>query len=303
MDKRAWVGQLKKQVDKVGTEKARWYVYWNDPDTGRQKCKSCGPGKVGKSAANRLADTTHSQLVTGTYQSCDREKWGHHLDKSTNQAPVNTFMARLNQHVEGMYSGHSLDAFKLSIRTFERVAKPNLMKSVNADMIDKYITNRLAEKTTRKDADGKPKNVEASTVNRELRYIKSALRLAVDWKYLAKEPRIRFLKAHEKLPTYISSEHFAAIYHACHVATMPALPNVTAEDWWKGLIVMLYMTGWRIGQTIAIRWDDLDLQTGMALTNAADNKGKRDERIPLHPLIVDHLRPLQASFSDLVFPG
>ncbi len=305
MDKRAWIGQLKKQVAKVGEDKAAWYVYWNDPDTGRQKCKSCGPGKIGKSAANRLADTTHSQLVTGTYQSCDRERWGHHLDKSTRQKPLNTFMARFNEHIEGIANGVSLEAAQLSIKTFERIAKPSLMKSVNADMIDKYITKRLAEITKRKGPDGQRTKVSPATVNRELRYLKAALHLAVDWNFMDKVPRIRFQKLQQKLPTFVPPEHFAAIYQACSSATLPAsLPNVTAAEWWRGLIVLLYMTGWRIGQAISLRWDEVDLEacTALSRSDVSGNKGKRDDRVPLHDLIVSHLRPLEASFQSHVFP-
>jgi hypothetical protein len=68
MDKRAWVHQLKAQAAKQGPDAASWYVSWIDPH-GPRRTKSCGPGKVGKSIANRLADTTHSELVTGTYQA------------------------------------------------------------------------------------------------------------------------------------------------------------------------------------------------------------------------------------------
>ena len=70
IDKRAWVHQLKAQVEKQGADAASWYVSWTDP-SGKQCRKSCGPGRVGKSAANTLADKIHSQLVTGTYAAGD----------------------------------------------------------------------------------------------------------------------------------------------------------------------------------------------------------------------------------------
>src|SRR5436309_8057472 len=52
---------------------------------------------------------------------------------------------------------------------------------------------------------------------------------------------------------------------------------------------------------MALRWPDVALDGATALTRAADNKGKRDQKTPLHPLVVEHLRKL-VSFSLTVFP-
>jgi len=289
MDRRAWVNQIKRQVAKLG-KNAPWHVFWNDPETGSQRSKSCGSGPKGKRSANELADLIHSQLVTGTYQSSTREHWTE-------------FRIRLNEHIEGRFGEASRGSAKLSLDTFERLAKPHRMQFITADMIDRYIAARLAEQTQRKGPGGAVKTVSASTVNRELRYIKAALRLAKDWKFIEEVPRIRFLKPMQKIPTYVPAEHFTAIYQACDVATMPeGIPNVSPVAWWRGLMVFLYMTGWRIGQTLDLQWDDVDLQNGTALTAAASNKGKRDQLTQLHGLAIEHLRPLAGSFDSVVFP-
>jgi len=62
-----------------------------------------------------------------------------------------------------------------------------------------------------------------------------------------------------------------------------------------------YMTGWRIGSILAVRREDVDLAEGWALSRAKDNKGKRDQKIPLHPVVIDHLKKL-AGFAPVVFP-
>ena len=288
MDKRAWVHQLKTQVEKKGPDRASWYVSWKDPN-GKQCRKSCGPGKVGKSAANTLADKTHSQLVTGTYQANERATWDQ-------------FFTRYTAHVEARYGASSRLASRISINTFIRIAKPRLMHSIDTAKIDQFIGTRLKETGLRKDDEGGPLPVSLATVNRELRYIKAALRLAADWGFVDKVPRMRFLKPEQKLPTFVPPEHFAAILRACEVATMPVVPNVTPTEWWRGLLVLLYMTGWRIGQTKALKWSDIDLEAGTALTRADANKGRRDQSIPLHPLVVQYLRPLAKSFDSRLFP-
>jgi integrase len=128
----------------------------------------------------------------------------------------------------------------------------------------------------------------AATVNKELRHLRAAIRKAYKWGYLARVPDFDFLREHGKLQTYVTPEHFAKLY-----------ANAGA-DWWRGLLVLAYMTGWRIGAILALRWANVDLDSGHAISRAADNKGKRDVRIPLHPLVVEHLRKL-VSFAPFVF--
>lgn len=289
MDKKAWTYQLAKQVEQRGADKASWYVGWRDP-AGVLRCKSCGPGKVGKSAAAKLADTIHSQLVTGKYQSNQRATWDQ-------------FFGRYKAHVDCRYDAPSREAALRSIRTFARIAKPKLLKSIDTATIDQFIGKRLKEATGKTVRDGQQRMVSPATVNRELRYVKSALRLAVDWGFSERVPRFRFLKPLQKLPTFVPPEHFSAMFKACDVATMPHdLPNVSPADWWRGLLLLLYMTGWRIGQTMKLRLEDIDFEEGTALNRANTNKGKRDQLIPLHPLVMQYLKPLAATFNPLVFP-
>jgi integrase len=65
--------------------------------------------------------------------------------------------------------------------------------------------------------------------------------------------------------------------------------------------VFLYMTGWRVNEPLALRWDDVSLDNATAITWHEDNKGRRDERVPLHPVVIEHLRKL-VDFGPAVFP-
>lgn len=61
------------------------------------------------------------------------------------------------------------------------------------------------------------------------------------------------------------------------------------------------MTGWRISKLLALKWADVDLDAGTAVTRHSDNKGGRDEIVRLHPLVVEHIRGLRC-FHPNVFP-
>ena len=285
MDKRTWVHRLAKQVEARGPGKASWYVGWRDP-AGVLRCKSCGPGKIGKSAATKLADTIHSQLVTGTYQAKERRTWAD-------------FRKDYETKILARFDLLSRTAARQSLDAFERVAKPKLVAAITSDVVDKFTTDRM------KDTGIMGRKVSPATVNRDLRYVRLVLNIAHEWGLIARVPKIRFLKQPQKLPTYMPSDHFAAIYTACNVAQEPSgIPNVATAEWWRALLVTAYMTGWRVGQLLSLKWADIDLEANTAITRAevVGNKGKRDERIPLHPVAVDHLKRLTGSFSTHVFP-
>jgi len=182
---------------------------------------------------------------------------------------------------------------------FERLAKPVRVRTINSRTFAGYVAARQLEHTGRDHESGPV--VSPATVNKELRTLRAVIRKAHKWGYLPNVPEIEFLSEPCKLPTYVTPEHFAKLYQSAGAARWPACGPFATADWWRALLVSAYMTGWRIGALLALCREDVNLDEGWAISRAADNKGKRDQRVPLHPLVVQHLRKL-ISFSPLVFP-
>ncbi len=143
--------------------------------------------------------------------------------------------------------------------------------------------------------------VSVATINKEFRHLKAALRKAREWGYLPAVPTFHMIREPKKLPLYVAPEHFAVIYQACDVAVAPAASNYSAADWWRSLLMFGYMTGWRISEILSLAWDDVSLDQGYAITRHDDNKGGRNEKVPLHRAVVGHLRKV-VDFGPLVFP-
>jgi integrase len=92
---------------------------------------------------------------------------------------------------------------------------------------------------------------------------------------------------------YVTAEHFEKIYReACPLAKLPTNPGQGYEPsvWCQALLAMAYMTGWRIGELLALRVEDVDLRAGTVITRHLDNKGKRDEKVSIHPVVIEHLK-------------
>jgi integrase len=278
----AWVFQEAADVRDLGADKAPWQTSWYEP-SGRRKKKSFGPGFMGKKRAERFKNKVENELMSGTYQMEVRKTW-------------EDFVAEYERRVlAGKAVGTRLEALG-ALQTFKRIVKPVRLIAVTTAQVDDFIAARRQER-------GKKKGdtISPATVNKDLRHVKAALKKAKKWGYLHAVPEFDFEKEPGKLPTYVTPEHFAALYHACEGARWPDAQPYPAADWWRALLIMAYLTGWRIGQLLAVRRADVDLDARTVLSRAQDNKGKRDQLIPLDPVVIEHLRKL-ASFDTRLFP-
>ncbi len=274
---KGWVFQDSRQKKKLGA-KAPWSCGWFDPE-GKRRSKRIGS----KSMAEKFRRKIEGELAAGLYQSESRISWAD-------------FRAEYEQKIlSGMEPGTRGETLQ-GLRHFQRLAKPGRLQSVKTQTIDMFIAKRRTER-------GRNKGdiISPATVNKNLRHLKTVFRVAHDWGYLPEVPKFRMLKEPQKLPRYVTPEHFAMIYGACDAARWPAGQDYSPADWWRALLTFLYMTGWRIGEPLALQWDDVSLDEGWAITRADDNKGRRDEKVPLHPIVVEHLRKI-VDFGSMVFP-
>ena len=277
---RAWLFQDTRQKAKLGEDKCPWSVGWLNSE-GKRRSKKIGS----KSMAEKFRRKKEGELAAGIVTNDSNKTWAD-------------FRKEYEEKITpGMEPGSRRETL-LCMKHFERLVSPKRMKAIKTATVDGYIAKRRVEGGRKAKS-----TVSPATVNKELRHLKVVLRVAHDWGYLAVVPRFRMLKEPQKLPTYVTPEDFAAIYEACDKAVRPADQPYSAADWWKALLVFTYMTGWRVSEPLALRWDDLSLDKGTAITRYGDNKGRRDDVASLHPVVVEHLRRIADGAIDcpLVF--
>jgi integrase len=285
MNKRVWIFQQKKEVEKKGADAASWYVGWYDLQ-GERHSESCGPGSRGYNVAEKRLRRIQSELDTGVHQPNTRKIW-------------TDFRTEYEERILSGLAPKTKDAATDSLGHFQRIVRLSQVQSINTAMIDEFVSRR------RQEGGQKPgSKVSPATINKDLRHIKAALRIAQEWGYLPDVPKIRMVKEPQKLPTYVTPEHFDLIYtNACGLAKLPNTPgqHFTPSDWWKALVVTAYMTGLRVGEILAIRKEDLKLDRGELIARWDNTKADRDEVVPLHTVVVEHLRKIVGN-DALVFP-
>ena len=275
---KAWLFQDNRQKIRLG-DKCPWSVGWFDPD-GKKKSKRIGC----KSNAEKFARKIEGQLAAGTYEGDSRKRWEQ-------------FQPEYERRVVALMPPQSQEVVLQSLGKFQEIVKPAKVAAIRTATVDDFIA-KWREERGRKPGS----KVAPATINKDLRHLKAALKVAAEWGYLPKVPKIRMVKEPKKLARFVTPEHFAAMYKACDAAVRPAGQDYSAADWWRGVLMFAYMTGWRISEIVgALTWDDVPLDGGHAITRHDTNKGKRDERVPLHPVVVEHLRKL-VDLGPVVFP-
>ena len=270
-------------------------VEYLDP-TGKRRREKIGiRGKPGKNAGDDRADAITASILAGTYEAKNRSTWAE-------------FRAEFESKVmAGMEPGTAM-ATRIALDHFQRIVNPVRMESITSKTFADYVAKRRQEprhkpsKRRKADADAKSEPVSKATVNKELRHLKAVLRKAHKWGFIDRMPDIELLKVTQRIPAYVPPEHFAAMYDACDVATRPSdVPNVSPAAWWRALLMVAYTTGWRIGELLTLAWANVDLDAGTVFLAGDDNKGRRDEFIPLPPIAIEHLAGIK-TFETLVFP-
>lgn len=284
---KAWLFQDHRQKQRLG-DRCPWSVGWVDPD-GKRRSKRIGS----KSRAEKFARKTEGQLAAGSYDNLSRATWAD-------------LEAEYASKVMAVMRPGSRESSKYALKHFRRIIKPVRMQGITSRTLAEYVAKRRAEPRhrRRKLDPGEPVElISPATVNKELRGLRAVIRKAQRWGYLPKTRDFEypFLKEPQRLPTYVPPDHFVTLYDGCRHARLPNELPYAAADWWRGLLVMAYMTGWRIGSLLALRRADVNFDAGTALSRAEDNKGGRDQLVPLHPLVIEHLRKL-ACFHIHIFP-
>jgi integrase len=253
-----------------------WNVGWYEPD-GSRRSKSFGSSKT---KANQYCTRKSAELLDGVSDGYCSKPWQTFVDAFRDRK-----LSLVRLGCQAVYNN--------ALEHFERICEPARTTDLTTEAIDKYISTRLKEggKTGSK--------TSASTINKELRVLRLVANIAKDWKYLREAPKFAWQKESERDPTFVSQEQFELLYRACNAAVRPVVSNVDTADWWRAFLVFASMTGWRVGEILKLTRDDLDLKNGYAITRAKDNKGKKTVKVPLHPIVVEHLEQIKGFTAEV----
>jgi integrase len=130
------------------------------------------------------------------------------------------------------------------VKTLRRVFGPVFLHEITTHRIEQFKRDRLAGcwRAHRQVSAGKP--VKPGTVNRELDTLRVIFAKAVEWRKLPDAPAIVKLKVDNVRRRVLTDAEQAALIAACPLKL-------------RCLVMLLLLTGARVGETLALRWEDV----------------------------------------------
>lgn len=252
---------LAKRKGKRGTT---YSVRWIDPDTGKNRCRSCGTDRA---AAQSFRADKRRDLRNGINGDIRSIGWAE-------------FVAEDVQFLrDTKKSAAHVAATKATLESFADTCHPAGPIAVTPRMIEKFIA-----------ACGRRDNA-ATSVNHYLRNLKAALGRAKTRNYLKELPGIEKQPERKANPTVYEPGEVEAVLKACDTVVTTARPSQL-----KAAIMLGLYAGLRRKEIIDLCWEDVSLDHARA--EIKDSKGA-DRVQPFIPCIVDALRALRAEESRI----
>lgn len=175
---------------------------------------------------------------------------------------LNQFTKEYLDYCRVNHAQGTVDIARIALGHLESVAGDCPISSVSPHHLDKYRSKRLGK-------------VSPVSVNVELRALRSIMNVALRWKYIEHNPfsGMKLVPVPERTPSYLSKVEFEALVSAIR------------EQWLRDVVLFAVLTGLRRGETINLRWKDVDLTRRLAhIESHGSFKTKRGQlrHIPLN---------------------
>ncbi len=140
------------------------------------------------------------------------------------------------------------------------------MDAIGPAEVERYKALKLDERFDKK------------SINNQLTAFRKLLNLAVEWGALERAPRVRGFNLKQQ---YVSEDEYLTFEEADRLVRA-AVPG------WRAFLVVALKTGLRVGELLALKWQDIDLVAGHLIVRRTlwrdqegPPKGGRNRKVPL----------------------
>jgi integrase len=160
-----------------------------------------------------------------------------------------------------------------------------LLSEVSARVIEAYKAKKLGS------------GLSPKTVNNHLTVLRKLLSVAQEWDLLEHLPAVKWLRVPPQKFDFLSFEEAERLVNA-------------GETAWRPAFLVGLRCGLRLGELMALRWEDVDLVSGRLVVNRAVSRGRigspkngRAREVPLGFDVLAALKQHRHLKGELVFPG
>lgn len=261
---------------KTGTVRKFWMIDidYEYPDGRRERVRKVSPAQT-RRAAEQYERDLRQALVDGSFGRKEAEP--PPLFAAFAEEFLNKYAATNNKPSEVQSKSSVLRVHLMPVFEKKRLDEIKL-RDIEAYKANKYKAG-LAPKS----------------INNHLTVLRRLLAVAVEWEKLDFVPAVKWMKVPDPEFDFLTFEEAERLIAG-------------ADGLWAPMITVALKTGLRLGELLALRWDDVDLVVGRLMVRRAAARGligtPKSGRSREIPLSMDALRALKAHRhlkGDLVF--
>ncbi len=193
-----------------------------------------------------------------------------------------TFLQEFLSYAHSTYAKPSIDIFNVALRNLQTITGDCRLTSLSFKHVDLYKAQRL-------------KQVSPTSVNVELRSLRTIFNIALRWNLIETNPfcKVQLVRIPETVPTFFSKDDFQKLL------------VVVGNHWMRDFFIFAAMTGLRRGEILNLKWTDVNLDGKIAQIQSSPTfkvkTGKR-RTIPLGDAAVKLLQDrARVSKSEFIF--
>ena len=233
---------------KDGSKTAYWYIrYWIN-------------GKEKKEAVGRVGAATKTQAQARLEDRRRQVRLGQYDMIGTYIPTLSEFTVEYLSYVRNVVKKRSWRRDELSLRYLNVFFGDRKLSAIIPKDIQDYQSRRLKD------------GMRPATVNRELACLKHLFNTSIQRsKFFGDNPvsRVKFLEENNQVERVLSLDEERRLLDVC-------APHL------KPLVLTALNTGMRKGELISLRWENVDLNSGIITIEASNSKSKQLKRIPLN---------------------
>ncbi|MHB8410523.1 MAG: tyrosine-type recombinase/integrase [Candidatus Acidiferrales bacterium] len=182
----------------------------------------------------------------------------------------------------------SLRRLRLSLRYLKEFFHGQRAASINGAAISQYVVLRQKHPADDGAQPGISTAAENATVNRELAALRRMFHLGKENGKVRFIPTVKLMAENNVRTGFLEHEQYRTL--------RAALP-----DHVRPVLVAMYYSGMRIGEVLAIKWNQVDLDEKEIRLDPGTTKSGEGRTLPLHGEFLDVLRILRDKNSDCPF--
>jgi len=212
-----------------------YYIFYINPKTGKKTCKSTG--EQYKAQAVKI----YNNFKTGLNRI---EELGY------TPIAIKKAIWEYLKYSESIHTYSTTRDIKSTLKFFVEFCGDVELDKINQNTIQRYLLNRVT--------------ISAHTANKNLRYLKTFFKYAIDNNYIDENPcnRIKKYRNPEKLPLFLTNEDFEKLL------------SVTASEDLRDFFTFAIYTGMRRNEIINLTWRQINLQAGIIVLDNISHKTK-----------------------------